>query len=212
MPDQVPLFKEFIGDYIYDPLLYRDAKRNNRWENLKTIPIFYTTMLPVDFVRKPAMLWSIITAATSSNKLCRNWSEFDVADVFYVAFPMGVIPRLVPMFYRKEVRFMKNFCFEHEEKTFKDGLLLPFTFNQEQLKETIKYVKTHNMAEAKKLTISQGFDSIDLEESHVQELDWYHDISTWEGYINFIKNERRVGSNYRPKYYNKHQIIGEKDG
>lgn len=204
-PKTIPIVKKILGEQV------------NNLRGKTPIPIFY---IPINSynkeTRKNNCSWAILTGAASAYKISLNLSRWIIPTTFYVSFPYGIVEH-------EEIKKNKilinsttkrRFCFSCENRTIKDGEYLPFTFDYFDFVMFLKTFKffEHRLDDGEKdinfdiqTIFSRKFskkNSTKLE--GIGKIDWFCDVSTWEGYKNFIssdysKNFQRPSNKIFPK-------------
>jgi hypothetical protein len=100
-----------------------------------------------------------------------------------------------------------NIVFSNNNKNFKDNEFLPFTFAQEEYEACRIYFRDVYEGNETLKTFSDIFNPVTLEKYTNIDLNWYYNISNWQGYTNFIASEHNKLCQ-RPKYLVTHKWYG----
>tara|TARA_Y100000296_G_C5138774_1_gene239771 strand:+ start:386 stop:1282 length:897 start_codon:yes stop_codon:yes gene_type:complete len=209
--DMQPLIRHRLGDYINDPVWVSRIKDTRPSESKKQIPIFYVPVHPKDRDRRDCLSWSILYGAQSSYSVGLQISKWITPDRYYVAFPYGVYPVELLREHRDTISSKKGFYLSHDNKTVKDGEYLGFTFNSEEFLKLRKKLRdkatglytseinedgmpskkypTEQRYSARFFTLDEVFESLVLENKHSVEIPWYYNISSWDGYCQFLASK-----------------------
>ena len=214
--DMQPLIRHRLGDYINDPVWVSRIKDTRPSESKKQIPIFYVPVHPKDRDRRDCLSWSILYGAQSSYSVGLQISKWITPDRYYVAFPYGVYPVEPLREHRDTISSKKGFCVTYDDKTIKDGEYLGFTFNSEEFLQLRRRLRnkatglfTSELSEdgmprkkysaerrysARFFTLNEVFGALELEDKHLIEIPWYHNVDNWDGYCEFLasKNKNEV--------------------
>ena len=212
--DMQPLIKHRIGQYMRDPVYIKKGHfAKFPKQHYKDIPVFYVPIHPDDRDKRDCLAWSVIHGAYIADWVSRGLSNWLAPRKFFVSFPYGVNNFKDILKHRKEITTDNRNVFSFEGKTIEDGLFLPFTFNMEDLKKfkqrvRAKEVRTHRVDETSEmknryglvrlpseerytgrfLSLEDVFCFGDLKEEEIYTVDWYYDISTWEGFCEYISS------------------------
>ena len=205
--DIQPLIRYRLGDYILDPHYFFKEARFGKYPKEKQIPIYYVPVHPKDEGRRNSLSWSIITGAHNSWVVSRKISRWTTPDKYFVSFPYSAFHSPFLASSRTKIRSEQPFCVSFENKTFKDGLYLPFTFSCEDYLITRRKFraeekrirdKDFNIIPAEErfsgrfFTHDQVFSEIDQENLDILEVSWYYDISSWQGLKTWLSSDKKL--------------------
>lgn len=199
--DAQPLIKERVGEWVYDPVsllekgIFQSTKR-------KRIAIYYVPIHPKDRERRDCLGWSVLYGALSSYYISKRMSRWLIPDKFYCAFPYGVYDPALLKAHRKKISSKNNFCLTYEGKSVINGEYLGFSFDGEDFKKCRRAVRQRasascdsegNLLPIEKRWSGRNF-SLDIVFEHViigneVEVENYHNIGSWEGYVDFLSSK-----------------------
>ena len=223
--DMQPLIRYRLGDYIVDPILYFNSAKFARYPETKEIPIYYIPTHPKDVDRRDSLSWSIITGALSAYWLGKKISRWTTPDKYFVAFPYGMFSPYYMSKHRAKIRSQSSFCVVYEEKSYKEGLYLPFTFDSEDfIKCRRKFRKSEvrgHTREKEKIPVADRytgrffthdfvFSDVKADNIEIVDIPWYYDVSSWKGLKKWLGSENKLDK--PPEFllsYNEWNPIGE---
>jgi len=218
--DLAPIVRKHIGEWVYDPVHYkRDLTKFYR-EVRKEIPIYYAPIHPKDRDRRDSYGWSVLYGMYSAWLVSYKISKWLIPDKFFISFPMGLYDIYSLRPHRKEILSQKgNFFLSHNGKTVKDDEYLPFTMFGEDFKKCRRAVNKKTTKEylpplpgetiplkkrpleerwsARFFDLADVFEEADETNAFKVETEWYHDISSWEGYRNFLGSSHIIETQYQ---------------
>ena len=223
--EHLTLLQKVLGDFIYDPLFFFNMN-NMKFpsDKQKRIPIFYCPMRVKDYGVKDSEAYGIINSAMCARKLGTKLSSQLEPSMYYVAFHDAIYHPFVAMTNRPLINTHKNFYFNYNGKTFKDGEPLGFTINHEQLKACDAFVRNTGTRKYKtisefkiggtwqellpkeerwsatKFTVDKVFEPVILE-GNTYSLKWFYNMNTWDGYRAYLASHctlRRPNKEIRP--------------
>ena len=212
--DMQPLIKHRIGQYIRDPVYLKKGQfARFPEEHYKDIPIFYVPIHPDDRDKRDCLAWSVIHGAMVADRVSRSLSNWLAPRKYFVSFPYGINNFKDILKHRKKLTTDRRNVFSFEGKTVQDGLHLPFTFNHDDLKVFKRNVRAKEVKLFKNdptnpesnryglvklplqerysgrfLSLGEVFCFERLEEEEIYTLNWYYDISTWDGYRQYVSS------------------------
>lgn len=221
----IPLMKTVVGSYVEDPILAQlpvEFKENFAMK----IPIWYTSVPVKDMGRRDCYGFSVLTGADYSIRVSSRLSKQAMPEKFYVSFPQSVYSPWILQKHRKNIKNKnKNFYFYNSDGSFKDDIKLGFTFFTDEFFKIKKDFKTMDKGawegtelsnlkrrpieernSALKLTLDQVFRSATLDGAVSQLLTNTNDISSWDGYVKYIRSERHYRMPKKVKYFRYSQI------
>lgn len=218
--DAQPLIKHRIGEAVQDPVWISRKHDKFPSNSKKEIPIYYVEVHPKDQVRRNSIPWSILHGAKIAKNVCSSLSKWLAPDKFYVSFPHGVYPSQHLRRYREQISNKGNFfVLTDKGDSVLEGEPIGFAFDCEDLGELIKYFwnkqtgmydssqpieeRKHGKYITKILPLEKRysgrwfkvediFHKLNLQKETLKvEMEWYYNISNWEGYCNFLSSEHR---------------------
>ena len=223
--DMQPLIRHRLGDWVMDPQSL-EASKFAKFPNwyYKEVPIFYVPIHPDDRDKRDCLAWSVIHGAYIADWVSRTVSRWVTPRKFFVSWPYGINHFRPIQDNRRVVNSDRRVLFSYDGKTVCDGEYLPFSFNLDDMKRfkntirkkgTGKYEIDHSgksknpwnlklrpMAErfsARFFNLEDVFAFDDLKEEEVLELDWYYNISSWDGLCTYLGSEERKLVKRAPK-------------
>jgi hypothetical protein len=209
--DMAPVIKHHIGEWVYDPVYFWDDYVDNKIAQRRThIPIYYIPIHPKDRSKRDSYGWSALYGMHSAWWVSFRISKWVIPKKYFVSFPHSVYDYWSLREFRKQLsKTKRNFFFTHEGKTIKDNVPIPFTMRGEdfiQCRRHVNKITTKNhypLSEgetwedlrkrplqerwsAKNFDLSTVFDKVKEEEAIYQDLDWFYDMSDWDGYRDYL--------------------------
>ena len=182
----------------------------------KEIPIFYIPIHPDDRDKRDCLTWSMIHGAFVADYISRTISKWVTPRSFYVSFPYGIYNVKNIRAHRRRLSLGKRTIFSYDGKTAQEGEFLPFTFyldDARRFKNTVrkrgtgKYemdysgeskhdynLKLRPIGErfsARFFNLEDVIEFHDVEDEEIYELDWYYNISSWNGLCEYLGSEER---------------------
>jgi hypothetical protein len=190
-----PLIRKRIGDFISDPVSLNSII--SPIINRRDIPIYYVPISPKDQEVRDCLSWSALYGAEMAYRVCYFISKWIQPKRFYCAFPYGITPDKTIRENRNILKKERNVIFSHNGKSVKDGLHMSFVFDFYDYKICRDIVKKRNIKDLKErakidatnFSILDVFSHLDLQDCLMVELPWFYDISSWEGYRNFLASQ-----------------------
>jgi len=205
--DMQPLVRHRLGDYIIDPYIYYKTFKFANYPTKKEIPIYYVPSHPKDVNRRTSLSWSIITGAHNAWRVGRKISKWTTPDKYFVSFPYGMFTPYYMANHRTKIRSEQSFCLSYEGKNYKNGLYLPFTFGSEDYltarkkfranevrgsDKDMNYIKRKDAYTGRFFTHDFVFGDVNDENLCDVEIPWYYNVSSWEGYKEWIASENSL--------------------
>jgi hypothetical protein len=210
--DLAPLIRKVVGEWVYDPVYYCRPVRFNREKRIE-IPIYYVPIHPKDRDRRDSYGWSIIYGAYSSWSCAYKISKWITPDKYYVSFPMSAYDIYSVREHRKIIKHKTNNLFLcYNGDTAKNNIPIAFTFTGEDFLQCRRSVNKQTTREflpplpgdrypskkrplnerwsARHFNLQKIFEMVNETNATKVDLDWYHDLSTFDGYREYL------GSNY----------------
>lgn len=200
-----PLIRKKLGEWIYDP----ESIWKNPWPVLqvKHIPLYYVAINAKDRKRRDSLAWSCLYGAKVATYTCRKISKWVLPKRFLVVSPYGVISEDQIKASRSILRGSQEITFMHGGKTFKEDEFTPFTFNQEIYEECRIYFRDRYSGDETMRNLKDIFKPVDISKYNRIEAEWYHNISNWDGYHQFVGSGHNKFCE-RPKYMVTHKWYG----
>ncbi len=206
--DLAPIVRKIVGEWIYDPVYYNRMSRFSS-EERKEIPIYYVPIHPKDRDRRDSYGWSVLYGAYSAWKVAFKISQWVTPDKYYVSFPLSAYDVYKIREHRAEINHKtNNFFLSYDGDTVKDNKPIAFTFTGDDFKKCRRSVNKQTTREylppspgslypTQKLPLSERwsarhfdfqtvFEQVSTKNATKINLDWYYDISSWEGYRIFL--------------------------
>ena len=213
--DLAPIIRKVVGDWIYDPVYYERTFTKFYSDHRREIPIYYVPIHPKDRDRRDSYGWSILHGVYSSWYTAYKISKWIPPQNYYISFPMSVYDISSIRDYRKNISNSKvNFFLKHNNKTVKDGELLSFTMKGRDFKACRNLINKTTTREylpplpgqkypsqkrpvnerwtARSFSLEQILSPLSEESGIYVDIDWHQDISTWEGYVNYMSSEKLI--------------------
>lgn len=211
-----PLVREVVGDWVYDPVYYKRDYASKFYSDLrKEVPIYYVGIKPKDFDRRDSYGWSVLEGVHAAYMTSHRISKWLTPDKYFVSFPYGISDPEQIRKLRKQISHKdENFFYSYNNLTVKDNLPLPFTLTGEEFvkcrrainKKTTKgylppspnqkypsqKLPLEERWSARKFDFSDVFEHVQLEHSHIHELDWYYDVSSWDSYKQYMRSDNQI--------------------
>jgi hypothetical protein len=204
-----PLLRKRIGDYIWlgERLASTDVLKRRKYSS-----IFYVAIHPKDREKRDSLGWSALYGADKAYRVCSYLSRWVAPDKYYCAFPYGIAPEdYIRKNHFRLLRSTKKCVFRYNGKTIKDGIHTSFTFNAKDFiacrdyikayakktweEEYVRTVGDHSIIKRLRLlSLDQVYAEYSLDDAEIIDLPWFYDISTWEGYREFIASGRNIQS------------------
>ena len=224
--ETTPLIRHRLGDYILDPTINYSRLRKyhaRAGEHLKRIPIYYLPIHPKDRNIRDGLTWSIIYGYKKAYHISRSFSRWATPSKYYVAFPYGVYSPSFVKQGRKIISSKESVFFRTPEGlTAKDGAYVGFSFDTweysgyrksfldaetrrwksgkwENGKFTGEELPPEERYNGDTIPLATFLDTANIKEENVFDLDWYHDISSWDNYCKYLSSENRQYVK-RPKF------------
>lgn len=202
-----PLIKHRVGEWVDDYYFQHEEQKYVRKKvksTAKSIPIFYVPIRAEDKHRN-CLSWSILYGSLVAYHISKNISRWSIPDKYFISFPHSIYDYHNTIFReRKNLEKFRNVKFVYKEKSIQDNLLLPFIINGLELSNIRKEFKKLSTIEmTKKSENYRDFFSLDKIFSVVIfeqefEVNFFHDVSMWENYVNFLRSQDVIE---KPKDY-----------
>lgn len=210
--DMAPIIRKVVGEWVYDPVYYKRDLESKFYSHLRReIPIYYVGIKPKDMKRRDSYGWSILEGMHASYMTAYKISKWLLPEKYFVSFPFGVFDTDVIRQNRKLIKDKKkNLFFTHNQKSLLSNDYLPFTLTGEDFikcrrnvnkkttreflpplpseKYPTKRLPPHQRWSARFFSLYDIFQPLEEQKSNSLELDWYYDVSSWNGYINYLRS------------------------
>jgi len=200
-----PLFRKIIGEWVYDPLSV--WKGSNVFFNKIEIPVYYVAINPKDRLRRDSLAWSCLYGARVCSYVCAKISKWVVPKKYFVVSPYGVINEEIVKKSRDLIKSNKNIIFTKDSASFLKNNHLPFSFSKEEFEKCKRNFKEKYTGDETRKTFGEVFEPINLENYESIEADWFYDISSWDGYRDFLSSTHSIECQ-KPKYMINHKWWG----
>ena len=188
-----PLIKKRIGDFVFDPNSYDYFGKKGPD---RTLPVYYVPINPKDKERRDSLAWSVLYGAHSAYSISKFLTKWIIPEKFFCSFPYGIANPFSLRDNRKLISTNKKTVFTYKGKTVKDNIHLNFTFDAQDYFSCRDIARQRDLGiwlehkiDASMYDLSTIFKGLDHTDANVIELPWFYDISTWEGYKEFISSE-----------------------
>lgn len=190
-----PLLKKVCGDFVLSLTQHERAKFANFSSELKRhVPIFY---VPVSYkhMNKKGLGVSVMEGVYASYTVSDKLSKWVTPYRYYVSMPYGAYhPKNVDV--RSIVKNNESMFLTHDGESALTGANLGFSFSVRQFKHCSYLFK--RMDVKTNYTLDKVFgDAIMYENSESYELDYYKDISTWDGYRSYMSEPLRLNNDWK---------------
>jgi hypothetical protein len=195
-----PLIKKVCGDFVLSLTQHERAKFANFSSELKRhVPIFYVP-LSYKHMNKKGIGVSVMDGVYASYTISDKISKWIAPYRYYVSNPYGVYyPKNVEL--RQLVKDNESVFMTHKGQGVLQGENLGFSFSVRQFKHCSYLFK--RMDVKSDYTLDKVFgDAIMNENSETYEVDYYHNISTWNGYQQYMSDPIRMNNDWRYCFQN----------
>lgn len=200
-----PIIKKKLSSWIYDPT--HVWVKPYAYLNKREIPIYYVSINPKDRKRRDSLSWSILYGAKAASYVSLKISRWVVPKRFLVVSPYGVVSENTIKDSRVDLKRTEKVRYTFNGKSFLDNEHIPFTFDAEDYKLCKEHFRNNYMLNGSNATISQVFEPLAGNNYKNINLEWYHNIGSWDGYSQFLGSEQNKEC-ARPKYMVKHKWRG----
>ena len=213
--DLAPIVRHTVGEWVYDPVYYERTYTKFYKEHRKEVPIYYVPINPKDRNRRDSYGWSILHGINSAWYTAYKISKWIIPDNYYICFPMSAYDIYGVREHRKEISNPnKNFFMSYQGKTVKDDEYLAFTMKGDDFKKcrnlinkttTREYlpplpsqrypsqkIPLHQRWSARNFPNSKILSPLQIDNSTVVDLNWYYNISSWDGYVEYMSSENSI--------------------
>jgi hypothetical protein len=213
--DLAPIIRKTIGDWVYDPVYYKRDFVKFSSEYRREIPIYYVPIHPKDRDRRDSYGWSILYGVYTAWYTSFKISRWVLPENYYISFPMSVYDVYDVRNYRKQISSKKaNFFLSYNNQTVKDNQFLAFTMKGDDFKACRNLINKTTTREylppsqdqqyptqkkplaerwsARDFQLKQVLQPLSEEDAVVAPIDWYYDISNWQGYTEYLGSENVV--------------------
>tara|TARA_Y100000589_G_scaffold331529_1_gene385478 strand:- start:72 stop:965 length:894 start_codon:yes stop_codon:yes gene_type:complete len=216
-PDITPIFRKVVGDYVYDPVNYYRAHDIDKTAKRTMIPIYFTTVDVRNRGKRDCYGWSIIEGAYMAYRVSNQLSKWIIPDKYYVSFPWAIYPPEIVREHRKLISSTNNpnFMITNNNEGVKGDKYLGFTFEQEDFINCRAFVRENGTGRyvpggkknedgiprellpiekrwsARNFKMSEVFCKLP-DDVHKIELDYYYDVTSWNGYREFMSSDLAI--------------------
>ena len=209
--DLAPVVRRVVGEWTYDPVYYSSPVGFSS-EGRKEVPIYYVPIHPKDRDRRDSYGWSVLYGAYSAWKVAFKISKWITPDKYYVSFPMSAYDVYDIRQHRQLINHKtNNFFLSYDGDTVKNNKPIAFTFTGEDFKQCRRSVNKQTTREylpplqgqqyptqkrplserwsARHFNFQTIFEKVSEKSATTVNLNWYYDISNWNGYRNFLASD-----------------------
>jgi hypothetical protein len=212
--DLAPIIRTRVGEWVYDPVYYYRKYVRNYSEARREIPIYYVPVHPKDMDRRDSYGWSALYGMYSAWWVGNRLSAWLTPEKYYISFPMVAYNIYSLRKVRKMIKDKKkNFFLTYEGQTVKDNVPLSFTMfatdylncrrdvNSKTTKTFInpppgelpsQKLPLEERWSARNFDFGEVFEKLDVSRGKQVNLDWFYDLSTWDGYRSFLGSDNFV--------------------
>lgn len=188
-----PLIRKRIGDFVVDPKSYDFFKKGGP---KRLIPVYYVPISPKDRKKRDSLAWSVLYGAYMAHRVSKFLSKWTIPQRFYCSFPYGIPDPYFIMDYRLNLSKNNKTIFTYKNKSVKDNLHISFTFDPKDYFACRDIVKQRDLGVWREHKINAAlydlqtvYKGLDTSDARMVELPWFYDISTWDGYREFLASE-----------------------
>lgn len=201
-----PIIKKKIGNFIVDPVSI------DRYTNklLKEIPIYFVPIHPRDKNRRDCLSWSAMYGARIAYFISRKLSTWILPEKFFCSFPYGITDFDVLRENRFLIRSTSVTSFQYNNLSVKDNVHMNFTFNEKDYFSCCNTLKQTDLEEWQRTNrgsmfydLKTALKSLDISDSKMIQLPWFYDISTWDGYREYISSSHYKNIKFSKGYFSK---------
>ena len=231
--DVAPLIKYKIGDWV-DDLYTIEKGKYVRYpsEHRVSIPIYYVPIEPKHRDKYDCYAWSILHGANVAYWICRRLGRWTIPNQYYVSFPFGAVDFQEVKNAKAQLGSGAPYYFAHQGKTVCDGLPLSFTFDATEWRRARDIIKSNarlyypplpgeempsrllpkeERRKSRHFKLLDVFRDADLSAATINELPWFYDLTTWEGYSTLITSGHYQNIQRPYGFVTGHISIGEND-
>jgi len=215
-----PLIRHRLGDYVQDPVWVVRRHEFSKTDHQKLIPIYYVPIHPRDKKKRDCLSWSVLYGSWMAKKILGGLSQWLKPEKYYVSFPYGVYHPSILRKHRQKISSDQDFFLSYEGKTVINGEYLGFTLNETAVRRLNKEIKikstglyrdeerTERLSLEERFSyrffsVGEVFNSLDLKDCYIHDINFYWNIDCWEKYCDYIKDGQhkfRRPSEYILKY------------
>lgn len=228
--DVSPIIRQRIGEWVVDfrnVITYIKMKKGivpaPAESFFTSIPVYYVPISSRYRDTRNCYTWSILSGAVMAHNICSSFSSRTAPNKYFVS-PMYGIYNQKPLLQKRKWQssLRKNMFAEYNGKTFLDGEYLPFTFDKNDLsllKKTFTECSTNenysHLKPAEKFSVDKVFSWYRMEDADRMRVQYYYDLSSWNGYKKFLGSEYSSFFQKRPFVFDVHHksiiLAGDKD-
>lgn len=236
--EEIPLIRKVVGDFVMD-ISYRIScdKKQETERRIEYNSIMFVPLDIRDKDRKDSMPWAIVHGMTTSYKIGRMLSRWNVPQLYYISFPLGLYDPFVGMRQRTSIRIPseenRRFFLSYDGKTVRDGLYLGFNLYAHDffllrkafLAKATKggYTDIHGRYRkfdkedrytGRFFELSDIFNILSTDNATIHEVDEYYQIDDWQKYAwEYMNNDSKLKEMFRnyadlwKNYYDSKRLI-----
>lgn len=214
--DVAPIVRKTVGDWVYDPVYYKRDMESKFYSQLrKEVPIYYVGIKPKDQNKRDSYGWSILEGIHAAYMTSLKISKWLTPEKYFISFPFGVFDIYFIRQHRKLIRDKtKNLFFKYGGLSVVDNQYLPFTMTGEDFKLCRRAINKKTTREylpplpdqqypsqklplqerwsARHFTLSEIYEPLNQVSHASVDLEWYHNVSTWLGYVGYISSDNLI--------------------
>lgn len=213
-----PLIRKRIGDFVVDPKSYDFLKKGGP---KKLIPVYYVPISPKDKKKRDSLSWSVLYGAYMAHRISKFLSRWVIPERFYCSFPYGIPDPYFILNQYANLSKKDKIVFTYNGKSVKDNLHVSFTFDAKDYfscrdivkQRDIKHWEEHKL-DASLYDLKTVFRGLDTDNASMIELPWFYDISTWDGYRQFLSSDHSKIFKRPTQFFTKYKkriFINEQD-
>ena len=227
--DTAPLVRHRIGDFVQDPVWAWRSMDPQPTAKQKRIPIFYVPVHPKNRYRRDCLGWSVIEGALSAFKVSATVSRWIYPNKYWVSFPYGYFNPQLLREHRPKISSQDNFYITHHGKTTEQNIHTSFSFGKDEFVRFRRQIRkgTKQFANevdedgiprtklpleerysARWFDLQDVFVGLDNTKTNSLEVEYFYDISTWEGYRNYLSSELAQETQRPPEWLMKFKEFG----
>jgi hypothetical protein len=199
------IIKKRIGSWVYDPKSVWDPMLP--FMHKKEIPVYYISINPKDRNRRDSYCWSILYGIRVADYVSRAVSKWVTPSNYLVLSPYSVVSDEYCEQIRPLLKQNKNLLPTYNGKTFFDDMFIPFSITHDNSKICRKWARQNYDLFTTDTRDVELFSQLDLTAYDKNDLTQYYNISTWEGYQNFLSSDYSKSLS-KPKYMVTHKWRG----
>ncbi len=177
-----PLLRKRVGDTIIDPITLNTKYQD---KTLREVSVYYVPIHPKDRSKRDCLGWSVLYGADSAFRISRFISKWIAPERFFCSFPYGIVSDESLRENRLLLSGKEKIIYSYQNKTVKDNLHLPFTFEAEdyfRCRDIVKHKQAEEWGEASSrfYDLKTVFKGLAIEQASMIKLPWFHDYEWWD--------------------------------